>query len=194
MPPRSARRRANVFVATLIPMGAMVGLLLLQAVAFAQSHDGKPMGRSEGKAARLARLQQHGTVAVPKLPVPVAPAEPPSPPLQSRTIGTVQSLGGISLPFDSRSYSVTNLYQELYDGKYIGVYAGTSTADPQQGLLRVVAVDPSTDAFAMQDYALPKVGGAAFLVSLTGEQVSVSDQTGNVFVFDVTSRKFLTGG
>lgn len=190
-PSTAIRRRRHVFLTTLIALGFVVGLV---AGAAALAAGGTSSPTPADKAALLAQLQPSGA-AVPKVPGPIAAAPSPPPPLTSRIIGTASSLGGLTMPFDSKDFSVTNLYHELYDGKYVGVYAGTSIASPDQGVVRVVVVDPRSSDFAVTDYPLPATGGgSARLVALAGEQVTVTDLVGNMFAFDVPSGKFIPGG
>lgn len=186
------RRRHNLFRTTLIALVSVAGLVGGAAALAASGTNSPPIPADKG--ALLAQLQPSGA-AVPKVPGPIAAAPTPPPPLNSRTIGTPSSLGGLTLPFDSKDFSVTNLYQELYYGKYVGVYAGDSISAADQGVIRVVVVDPRSSHFAVEDYALPvSGGGAARLVALAGERVTVTDLAGNIFLFDVPSRKFVTGG
>ena len=80
---------------------------------------------------------------------------------------------------------ITDLY---FDTKpVIAVYAGANVATPRQGEVMVWRATGHMDY-----YPLPTANGIAHLVSLSGDRVTVADASGDTYVFDPASGKWLT--
>lgn len=133
---------------------------------------------AQGKA--LAEQRMKAAAANP----PPAPQVAAGESAVDRVIGSPDQLGGVPIPFSPAVTTVTNMYIDA--AQHVEVYAGANVATPQQGELMVAG--PS---YGISYYPLPRAGGIASLVSLSGQKVLVKDASGDAFTFEVSERQWV---
>lgn len=93
-----------------------------------------------------------------------------------------------SVPFPSTEYKITNAWQEMVDGKYVLVFAGTLVNDPEQGVVIVLLESPRQ----YRQYSTPTKSGAISITDAKGLRLIIRSSDNNrVYYFDVPAQKFV---
>jgi hypothetical protein len=174
------RNPVLVVIAFVLVGGAV---LISSAVSSASGSDGKA-----GKD--MSEFRPHvQTNTIPKearvpKPVPFAAPAPGSGPVH----GIVENS---QAPFPAGSYRIENQWQELIDGQWVQVYAGSLYADPREGVILVVvsSADWSSSTLAVT-YKAGTVG-ALKIVAAKGTTLSIQSSGGATLRFDARARAFV---
>lgn len=93
-----------------------------------------------------------------------------------------------SVPFPSTEYEITNAWQDIVDGKYVLVFAGTLANDPEQGVVIVLVESPRQ----YRQYTTPTKSGAISITDVKGLRLVIRSLDNNrIFYFDVPAQKFV---
>src|SRR5262249_44373442 len=102
-------------------------------------------------------------------------------------------LGWAELPYDSRSFTTTSFYYFAPTTVYTDVAAGSKPSQPNQGIVRVIVLDPSPAANnSTVDYPTPTATGPVTIEGVTGSIVTLQSTNGSRYTFDVSTRIFAT--
>lgn len=94
---------------------------------------------------------------------------------------------GEMAPFRAEDVLILNQWQENIEGRWVHVYAGRSGGDPAQGVV-IVTVEGSSDGGR---FAAPLAGGALRIVAAQGARLTLQDETGVLFYFDVPALRYV---
>jgi len=93
-----------------------------------------------------------------------------------------------SVPFPSTEYKITNAWQDMVDGKYVLVFAGTLANDPEQGVVIVLVESPRQ----YRQYLTPTKSGAISITDAKGLRLVIRSSDNNeIYYFDVPAQKFV---
>jgi len=92
-----------------------------------------------------------------------------------------------SVPFSSMDFKITNAWQELVNGNYILIFAGSLANDPNQGVLLLESDIPGDSG----GYLTPRKNGTIRIVMVKGLRLVLETPTNDLFYFDVPARRFV---
>lgn len=92
-----------------------------------------------------------------------------------------------SVPFSSMDFKITNAWQELVNGNYILIFAGSLAYDPDQGVLLLESELPGDSG----EYLTPRKNGTIRIVKVKGLRLVLETLTNDIFYFDVPARRFV---
>ncbi|HNT24001.1 MAG TPA: hypothetical protein PKM21_06540 [Anaerolineales bacterium] len=93
-----------------------------------------------------------------------------------------------SVPFPSTEYKITNAWQDMINGKYVLVFAGTLASDPEQGVVVVLVESPRQ----YRQYLTPTKSGAISIADAIGFRLVIRSSDNNeIYYFDVPAQKFV---
>jgi hypothetical protein len=84
-------------------------------------------------------------------------------------------------------FKINNAWQELINGNYILIFAGSLARDPDQGVILVESDSPGGSG----GYLTPGKNGAVRIVEVKGYRLVLETQTKVIFYFDVPARSFV---
>jgi hypothetical protein len=90
------------------------------------------------------------------------------------------------VPFSRSKYIINNAWQELVDGRYVIVYAGSLTKDPTQGVL-LVYVDSD---HSISEYLTPNKSGPLRISKVEGFRLVLQTENKSELYFDVPGFAF----
>jgi hypothetical protein len=174
-------RNPVLVVLALVLVGGAV--LISSAVTSASGSDGRA-----GKD--MSEFRPHvQTNTIPKEARVPKPLTLPAPaPGSGPAHGIVESS---QAPFPSGRYRIENQWQDLIDGHWVQVYAGSLYADPMRGV--VVVVVSSADWSSSTLAATYEAGtvGALKIVAAKGTTLSIRSSGGATLTFDARVRAFV---
>lgn len=91
-------------------------------------------------------------------------------------------------PFIHTDYKITNAWQELINGDYITVYAGSLVSNPKQGII-IMQMETSGKT---KIYLTPDLSGATKISSANGFRLIVLTANSRTYYFDVPAEKFVS--
>lgn len=94
---------------------------------------------------------------------------------------------GEMVPFRPEDVLITNQWQEVVNGRWTHAYAGRLGQDAAQGVL-IVSVEGSPDGGR---FLTPLGGGALRLLAVEGARLTLQDETGALFTFDIPAMQFV---
>ena len=93
-----------------------------------------------------------------------------------------------SVPFSRTEYVITNAWQDMVDGEYVLVFAGTLATDPEQGV--IIVFRESLRQF--RRYSTPTKSGTISIVDTKGLRLIIRSSYNNlIYYFDVPAQKFV---
>jgi hypothetical protein len=93
-----------------------------------------------------------------------------------------------SAPFPITEYKITNAWQDMVDGKYVLVFAGTLAIDPEQGVVIGLVESPRQ----YSQYLTPTKNGAICIIDMKGLRLVIrSAENNQTYYFDVPAQKFV---
>jgi hypothetical protein len=90
-------------------------------------------------------------------------------------------------PFIHTDYKITNAWQELINGNYITVFAGSLVSNPQHGIVIVQMETPRKTRI----YLTPDQSGATKITSANGFRLVVETADSKTYYFDVPAQRFV---
>jgi hypothetical protein len=91
-------------------------------------------------------------------------------------------------PFIHTDYKITNAWQELINGNYITVFAGSLVSNPKQGIIIVQMETPRKTRI----YLTPDQSGATKITSANRFRLVVETSNSKTYYFDVPAQRFVT--
>src|SRR5512133_568254 len=101
--------------------------------------------------------------------------------------GVFEGSGGLVHPWQA---NVTNFWQKTIDSKTYQVLAGSLPDDTRQGLLIVMVSQNKVLGREQQIYLTPEKSGALRITSVSGTTLSLVDESGVTWAFDLNTRAF----
>jgi len=90
--------------------------------------------------------------------------------------------------FSSSEFIITSAWQDLVNGKYVLVFAGTLGSDPEQGVVIVMLESPRQT----REYLTPTKSGAISITDVKGLRLVIrSLDNSEIYYFDVPAQKFV---
>lgn len=135
---------------------------------------------------RQANSQHNG-------PKPTGPNVPPNQSPQLLTVnrmpeeGIFEGSGGLVHPWQA---NVVNFWQKTIDSKTYQVLAGSQPDDTSQGILIVMVSQNKGLGREQQIYLPPEKTGALHITSVSGMMLSLLDESGVTWVFNLNTRDF----
>jgi len=142
----------------------------------------------QGKLDQLRRIQSNalqGQENVPEKPADGCTLRPTPLPIAERISGIDQFESEFFEQFEA---FFNSRWQGEVNGQWVTVLAGYAKGDRQQGVLWVAA--ENTDD--RSPYLAPQPGGALQILSADGTRLTLTDESGSEYLFDVAARAFLT--
>lgn len=128
-------------------------------------------------------------------PFAAAPSSPATlpPPAHHGQVGSEQLYAGVPLPFPPSVLTVTNLYLDLRGHTYLGLYAGATPGQPQQGAIVVSADDAvgGNPAYRPGTFLAPQPDGPLTLTQVHGDQVTYRTRH-HTGTFDLATHRYTT--
>ncbi len=135
-------------------------------------------------------------------PLPAPKTGPPTPiPLDLVSIGPLSpqidagkilagiQLRRVQLPYEHQLFATTSYYEFPPTTIYTDIAAGSFAIKPDQGVLRVIVLDPHGSS-GITDYPAPMSTGALTTTSVVGHQIHLVSSTGKRYIFDLPLRTF----
>jgi hypothetical protein len=100
------------------------------------------------------------------------------------------------LPFPGNAFDIVSVWQGVIDGNFVRIFAGSSQADPDQGVAITQTVplnlwvEGSASGGPESIRLTPEKTGALRLEAVNGGAVSLVSTTGRAFVLDLAQRNF----
>ncbi len=92
-----------------------------------------------------------------------------------------------TVPFSPQEYRIENAWQEKVGDKYVLVFAGAETSDPQQGVLIVVTENP----LSFRYYKTPSKLGSVKITDFRSFQLVIQTKDKHDFYFDIPGLAFI---
>jgi hypothetical protein len=94
-----------------------------------------------------------------------------------------------SVPFPSTEYRITNAWQDIVDGNYVLVFAGSLANDPEQGVVIVLLESPRQH----RQYLTPTKSGVISIIGVEGLRLILCSSDNNeTYYFDVPALRFVS--
>lgn len=134
---------------------------------------------------RIATQQALENLATKPLdPSDARPSSIPDPP---RVTGIIENP---SVPFYSGDVHINNAWQELVNGYYITVYAGSLAEDPTQGIVIIIREYPD---FILSDRLFTsEKAGSLRIITVDGLRLLLQTENKQSFYFDVPAVRFVS--
>lgn len=131
-----------------------------------------------------------------KATVPIAPKTEVIPPQPSNDHTPVRAPLGIDEdlkgPFRSQEAKVNNGWHGLKDGQYVHAFAGHVPGQKPQGVLWIIIERPDGSPGKFERYDTPSAAGTIRVVSADGFELVLQAENGEMFLFDVATRRYVT--
>lgn len=93
-----------------------------------------------------------------------------------------------SVPFSRTEFIITNAWQDMVDGEYVLVFAGTLADNPEQGVIIVY----TNSHHQFRQYLTPTKSGTISIVDTNGLRLIIhSSEYDLIYYFDVPAQKFV---
>lgn len=171
--------------------GLFAACLTLLAACAPAVRAGAASGQAEVKpsepAAPTPDYRPKPTVALPTYqpqPLPV--------PLDVAQILEPSRFAEIQLPYDRTRFNTLSYYEFMPTDHYIDIAAGSSAADPERGVIKVVVLGslPGGPVSSQTDFRTSSPTGALTITSVDGDVVSLVSTSGAGYEFDLARRQF----
>lgn len=159
-------------------------------------------GQRTAAQAQVTSQPAPGYYKPPLPPLPAPKTGPPTPiPLDPVSVGPLPvspdagkllvgiKVRSVELPYDHKLFTTTSFYEFAPTTVYTELAAGSFAIKPDQGVLRVVVLNPH-GSNGVTDYPAPMSTGALTMTSVVGDQIHLVSSTGKHYIFNISLRTF----